>query len=235
MAPLRVASPRLLKCLWASAKWSATGGRRVRFLQTSASLRDEVQATPSTTASKSVDDGNDLLATSIPRLKRKLVRLGAQPVGPRRRRLALLQSPNIPFEQLPYQCFQEARKILMADREEKLKKIEVERERIARLREADPAVSGGEADKQTRQESMNKALEKLKIEADSNDPEVKRRFEDGHGQSRLVTITVTSTDSFRGHGQTHLQVPSKPTMEVLSPQDPGPKAHTTENCAGRST
>ena len=78
-------------------------------------------------------------------------------------------------------CFQEARKILLADRKEKLKQIEVERARIARLKDADAELSGGELRKQNRLRSMNRTLEKLKILADINDPLVKKRFEDGLG------------------------------------------------------
>ncbi|EXJ84278.1 hypothetical protein A1O3_04945 [Capronia epimyces CBS 606.96] len=117
-----------------------------------------------------------------PRLEPRLARAGRPPVGSRRRRMALAQSPRIPFEQLPYQCFQEARKILIEDREEKLRKIEIERARIARVREADPSTfRGGEAFKQKRLASMEAELERLKILADINDPSVKRRFEDGKG------------------------------------------------------
>ena len=62
-----------------------------------------------------------------PRLERKLLReKSVTPVGSRRRRAALQAQNQVPFEQLPYQCFQEARKILKADREEKLKQIEVQ-------------------------------------------------------------------------------------------------------------
>jgi large subunit ribosomal protein L35 len=103
------------------------------------------------------------------------------PIGSRRRRAAISSSSNIPFEQLPYQCFQEARKVLAESREEKVKAIELQRGRITRLLEQDPAVSGGEAAKQTRLASMRKQLEKLKIYADINDPMVKKRFEDGLG------------------------------------------------------
>lgn len=71
--------------------------------------------------------------------------------------------------------------MLSADREEKLKQIGVERARIARLKEADPDMSGGELRKQNRLKSMARTLEKLKILADINDPAVKRRFEDGLG------------------------------------------------------
>jgi large subunit ribosomal protein L35 len=94
--------------------------------------------------------------------------------------MALQQSANIPFEQLPYQCFQEARKILQADRKEKLKQIEIERAKIARLKAADL----GDLTEQQRQNKllpMQKHLEKLKIWADFNDPIVKRNFEDGKG------------------------------------------------------
>jgi len=109
------------------------------------------------------------------------MRSGIKPIGSRRRRAALQGSTNIPFEQLPYQCFQEARKILQADREEKLQQIEVERARIARLQAQDPAVSGGETEKHRRLRSMRKYLEELKILADINDPVIKKRFEDGEG------------------------------------------------------
>jgi large subunit ribosomal protein L35 len=88
---------------------------------------------------------------------------------------------------LPYQCFQEARKILVADRLEKLKQIERERERITRLKEVDASTfPGGEAYKQRRLTSMQKRLEELKILADINDPNVKRRFEDGLGEQPHV-------------------------------------------------
>ncbi|KAL9012188.1 MAG: hypothetical protein Q9173_003039 [Seirophora scorigena] len=119
---------------------------------------------------------------SSPRLERKLVRsTGQQPIGSRRRRAALQNSKNIPFEQLPYQCFQEARKLLLADREEKLKQIEEERRRIAKSQAIHAAQHGGEFVKNGRLISMQKYLEKLKILADINDPVIKKRFEDGEG------------------------------------------------------
>ncbi|KZF26655.1 putative mitochondrial large ribosomal subunit YmL35 [Xylona heveae TC161] len=121
-------------------------------------------------------------ATAVtPSEEEKLIKAGILPVGSRRRRLALQTTANIPFEQLPYQCFQEARKVLQADREEKLKQIESERARIAKLQSQDPAVSGGEVEKARRLRSMQNYLEKLKILADINDPLIKKRFEDGQG------------------------------------------------------
>ena len=93
------------------------------------------------------------------------------------------QTSNIPFDSLPYQCFQEARQILIQDRAEKLKQIETERARLQRTRNTDPSeIAGGEAAKEKRIKSMEAHLEKLKIYADINDPNVKRRFEDGKGQ-----------------------------------------------------
>lgn len=116
-----------------------------------------------------------------PRDERRLLKSRVFPVGSRRRRAALLTSSNIPFEQLPYQCFQEARKILQSDRQEKIEQIEDQRARIERLKVQDVGVSGGQMQKETRLASMRRHLETLKVLADINDPLVKRRFEDGMG------------------------------------------------------
>ncbi|KAK4242294.1 phosphatidylethanolamine-binding protein [Achaetomium macrosporum] len=103
-------------------------------------------------------------------------------LGSRRRRAALATTGNVPFEQLPYQCFQEARKILAQDREEKVAKIIAENEKIKRLEATDASTfRGGEEYKQRRLASMRAYVERLKILADINDPMVKRRFEDGQG------------------------------------------------------
>lgn len=87
----------------------------------------------------------------------------------------------VPFEQLPYQCFQEARNVLSEDREEKIAQISKMRKRIANLEATDAAAAGGEPHKQHRLFSMRNELENLKILADINDPMVKKRFEDGLG------------------------------------------------------
>lgn len=117
--------------------------------------------------------------------RRLLRRDHVQPVGSRRRRAALRRglnkAPEVPFEQLPYQCFQEARKVLLQDRQEKLAAIETQQQRIRNVMEQDPAVSGGAAHKETRIRSMKKHLNDLVILADINDPMVKRKFEDGQG------------------------------------------------------
>ncbi|KAL9596384.1 MAG: hypothetical protein Q9219_005819 [cf. Caloplaca sp. 3 TL-2023] len=117
-----------------------------------------------------------------PKFERRLFRrTGQQPIGSRRRRAAIRTSQNIPFEQLPYQCFQEARKILLADREEKLKQIEEERRRLERAQAISLEEYGGEYIKKGRVVRMQKYLEELKILADINDPIIKKRFEDGLG------------------------------------------------------
>ena len=129
----------------------------------------------------------------IPRLEKRLAVSGRPPIGSRRRRQALFTSPNVPFSELPYQCFQEARKILIADREEKLEQIEVERVRLARLQATEAQDAGEEAFNQRRLKSMSQYIEKLKILADINDPLVKKRFEDGLGvyvqSGRRVILT----------------------------------------------
>lgn len=124
----------------------------------------------------------DPATVTNPKQERALMKTGVTPIGSRRRRAALKSSDNIPFEQLPFQCFQEARKVLAADREEKLKLIATERLRISNLSATDAAsIRGGEKTKQTRLESMRRHLEYLKIQADINDPIIKTRFEDGEG------------------------------------------------------
>jgi large subunit ribosomal protein L35 len=95
--------------------------------------------------------------------------------------VALATAGSVPFEQLPFQCFQEARKVLMEDRAEKVKMIEKERAKIARLREVPDEQAGGTRQKETRLRSMQTTLEHWKILADINDPMVKKRFEDGLG------------------------------------------------------
>lgn len=118
-----------------------------------------------------------------PWAEKDLWKAGTPPVGSRRRRYAIRTSGNIPFEQLPYQAFQEARKILAADREEKIAAIKAETEKIRRITETDASVyKGGEKKKAMRLESLRRHVEELKILADINDPNVKRRFEDGLGE-----------------------------------------------------
>ena len=103
-------------------------------------------------------------------------------LGSRRRRAALATVTQVPFEQMPYQCFQEARKVLNQDREEKVSKIIEQTEKIKRIEATDASTyRGGEPYKQRRLKSLREEIEKLKILADINDPEVKRRFEDGMG------------------------------------------------------
>lgn len=127
------------------------------------------------------------------RNERRLIRSGTFPVGSRRRRAALSSSPNIPFEQLPYQCFQEARKVLLEDRQEKIQQIEAQRARIERLRDQVIPINVDEEQqrraalvKDRRLASMRERLGKLKILADINDPLIKKRFEDGTGEPNNV-------------------------------------------------
>ncbi|KAL9622128.1 MAG: hypothetical protein Q9160_003471 [Pyrenula sp. 1 TL-2023] len=125
------------------------------------------------------------------------------PLPPGPRRLRFLQrtqsSPGIPFSQLPYQCFQEARKILEQDRAEKLLEIETQRGRIARLKETDASVSGGEFRKRNRIFSMQRYLEELKVKADVNDPMVRKRFEDGEGDMNKPIYRYLSHRKWRSY------------------------------------
>jgi large subunit ribosomal protein L35 len=115
----------------------------------------------------------------------KLMKKGTPPIGSRRRRAAIKSTQNIPFEQLPYQAFQEARKILQEDRKEKIAALAAELAKIKRLEDT-PAdqLPGGERKKNLRLASLRKYVQELKILADINDPMVKKRFEDGFGTSQ---------------------------------------------------
>lgn len=125
--------------------------------------------------------------------ERELIKSGLQPIGSRRRRAALQIPNSFPFEQLPYQCFQEARKILAADREEKLKQIEMERRRIARAQAWSTSNPAEEASKKGKVIAMHFHLQELKILADINDPVIKMRFEDGQGRS-CIFVNPSQTD-----------------------------------------
>ena len=126
--------------------------------------------------------------------KREL-KLGQRAIGSRRLRAAKASVSNIRFEQLPYQCFQEARRVLREDRAEKLAHIAVERKRIEKATALDPSQCSGEAAKKGKLVAMHKHLERLKILADINDPMIKKRFEDGKGKAvraRQLSTTLTS-------------------------------------------
>lgn len=165
------------RCLQQSQA-SCHTSQSVRSFTTSRTSRNEAASLEPFSSPTKIDP----LTVISPRGEKALLNSGTSPIGSRRRRAALRSSDNVPFEQLPYQCFQEARKILQADREEKLQAIEKERTRIARLSAQDAStIPGGEKQKQSRLHSMQQYLERLKILADINDPLVKKRFEDGEG------------------------------------------------------
>lgn len=173
-----------------------------RFFSNSTSRRDvEPTSTSSTTpAAADAQAAHDLVAnatkapnsvreqwmdpntTTLVWAERRLLKQGSEPIGSRRRRAAVRQSPNIPFEQLPYHAFQEARKVLGEDRAQKLEAISETADEIRKL-EARPAdvYRAGEYHKQKRLDSLRRHLEYLKIQADINDPAVRRKYEDGHG------------------------------------------------------
>lgn len=147
----------------------------------SSSAAQNEAAIEQTTSAQPPPSGLDPNNVYTAKAERKLLRTqNKTPIGSRRRRAALQSSDNIPFEQLPYQCFQEARKILGEDRQEKIKQIETQRARIARLK-AQQVSPQDERQKEHRLSSMQRYLEELKILADINDPIVKKKFEDGQG------------------------------------------------------
>jgi large subunit ribosomal protein L35 len=198
-------------CLRCVQQLPAANGTR-RLLSTSAVAREEVQTQPTNATpppppsnpqegaaqkagSQETPEYMQKWGTLDPQMvenkkqeRRLLRREHVQPVGSRRRRAVLRRSTmqkadEVPFEQLPYQCFQEARKVLLEDRQEKIKEIETQQLRIKNLMAQDPSTSGGPAAKEHRLRSMKQHLQELIILADINDPVVKRKFEDGLGRS----------------------------------------------------
>ncbi|CZT40698.1 related to ribosomal protein YmL35 of the large subunit, mitochondrial [Rhynchosporium secalis] len=176
MSTCQKAARPLARCLKGSRASSHTT-RSIRTFTSSSRTNEAVteEAVP-------LKPSFDPATVTNPSHEKKLMKSGVLPIGSRRRRAALKNSDDIPFEQLPYQCFQEARKVLAADRAEKMKMIATERLRISNLVATDAAnIKGGEETKERRLDSMRRHLEYLKIQADINDPLIKKRFEDGEG------------------------------------------------------
>lgn len=172
-------------------------------------LRQSCAVRPFTTAAPRAAEAQELAAaasrepsaldldptTVLPEFEAQLIKAGKMPIGSRRRRMAMRTTQNIPFEQLPYQAFQEARKILAADREDKLAKIKAELDKIAKLEAKDAAdVKGGQKMKDVKLASLRREVERLKLLADANDPLVKKRFEDGLGEFGIFSIAFTLRD-----------------------------------------
>ncbi|KAK8926799.1 54S ribosomal protein L35, mitochondrial [Metarhizium anisopliae] len=138
--------------------------------------------------------------TVLPEFEAQLIKAGKMPIGSRRRRMAMRTTQNIPFEQLPYQAFQEARKILAADREDKLAKIKAELDKIAKLEAKDAAdVKGGQKMKDVKLASLRREVERLKLLADANDPLVKKRFEDGLGDMNKPIYRALAEKKWRSY------------------------------------
>ena len=181
MAHCERASKPLLQCLQKTYTKGLPGLQlqSTRAFQSTALAREEAQA-----EDKSVPfhKAPDPARVTNRQLERRLLRQGIAPIGSRRRRAALQNSSNIPFEQLPYQCFQEARKVLVADREDKVRDITAMSEKIARLQAVPTEEASGEQGRKSKLRAMELHLEHLKILADINDPLVKKKFEDGQGE-----------------------------------------------------
>lgn len=180
MAHCERAAKPLLQCLRTTSTKGLPGLplQSTRAFQSTAVAREETQAEASKSQFHKTPDPT---LVSSPRLERRLMRQGLMPVGSRRRRAALQSAPNIPFEQLPYQCFQEARKVLQTAREEKLEEIRKMREKIARFEALSVEEAGGKQVRNSRLGGMKAHLDGLVIKADINDPVVKKKFEDGDG------------------------------------------------------
>lgn len=177
-----------LRCLSSVQKPVLNSLSSRRSLKTTPRRKDETTLETSTSSSAPLPPPVlDPNTVSTRQEERDLFRTqGLQPIGSRRRRAAIQSSDNVPFEQMPYQCFQEARKILQEDRQSKLAQIAGMRKRIAHWQNVPAAECGGEFSKKGKLVRMHKYLEELKILADINDPLIKKRFEDGEGMTQFT-------------------------------------------------
>lgn len=170
----------------------------LRCFSTSQTLRTPEAA--STDASPATPGPLDLDPSTVsPQFEQQLMRSGKLPVGSRRRRAALRTSPNVPFEQLPYQAFQEARKILAADREQKLASLKTTIEKMSALRVQEPADAKAKDLQANQLKSLQKYADKLVIMADINDPLVKMRSEDGTGDMNKPIYRYVAEKKWRGY------------------------------------
>ena len=182
------ASKPIIQCIrssYARASLLTFQPQTTRGFQSSALAREE--------ATQPFYKAPDPTLVSSPRLEKRLMKHGITPVGSRRRRAALQDSTNIPFEQLPFQCFQEARKILLVDRREKLQQIESVKNKITRVQALPVDDIKGEQWKKSRVKPMQLYLDRLKVLADINDPLVKKRFEDGQGSYSLFFFLMSTS------------------------------------------
>lgn len=133
----------------------------------------------------------------------------------------MLNSPNIPFVELPYQCFQEARKFLQEDRNQKLEEIRAQREKIERLSDKVVVDEVEKQKKDNRLRSMRRHLEELKILADINDPMIKKKHEDGNGKIEIPDVVYgKNLYNHRRHEQTHLQALGGQEMAITQASHP---------------
>ena len=185
--------PRATTHIASMSRCQAVARPLARQWQQQCAVRLFTTTAPTGNASQETSEASaaDLDPSTVPpEFEMQLMKAGKMPIGSRRRRIAMRTTTNIPFEQMPYQAFQEARNILAADREEKLSKIQTELDKITRLESKDAAdVKGGQAMKDVKLASLRREVEKLKILADSNDPLVKKTFEDGLG---MLTPSLTA-------------------------------------------
>lgn len=196
MSTCRAAARPLAKCLQhGRATAAGAASSRKAFATTPLRPQDATPTTPTTSSSgppppPPPETGNPLDLdpnTAVDAwAEAQLAKLGTPPLGSRRRRAALRTSPGLPFEQLPYQCFQEARALLAQAREEKVAALAAEAAKIRRLEEATGLTGSEEVHRQRRLAGLRRQVEKLKILADIDDPLVKKRFEDGLGALPLL-------------------------------------------------
>lgn len=163
-------------------------------------MPDQAASAPATDAAAKSTNPLDLDPNTVSReFEPQLIQSGQMPLGSRRRRAALRSSAGLPFEQLPFQAFQEARKILAADREQKLLSLKKTTEKMAALELQDPKDPKEIERKKGQLASLKTYADKLVILADINDPLVKMRSEDGTGDMNKPIYRHLAEKKWRGY------------------------------------
>lgn len=173
----------------------------IRPFTTGAAARAEVAATPA--AAPEPTNPLDLDPNTVmPEFEAHLAKEGKMPIGSRRRRVAIRTTTDVPFEHLPYQAFQEARKILAADRELKLEAMRKTERKLENMETIEAEqVKGGQYMKDQKIASLRRHIEELKILADVNDPVVKKRYEDGLGDMNKPIYRYYAERKWRSYNQ----------------------------------
>lgn len=175
------------KCLWDQVATKQAGKLPRRAFSQQSMLREEPERRADPAADAMLLDPRTVHTFKQEKQLKRFRKL--LPIGSRRRRIAIASTDNVPFSQLPYQCFQEARMVLAEQRRDILDQVAAQQERIAAQAKRVPDTPEKEQAMRNRIAGMEAKVRELRVEADIHDPMIKKTFEDGHGELLLIAVT----------------------------------------------